>query len=401
MRALCILLSLAGAAAATDWRADLQLLGDQLPRLHKHLFHSLPEKDFHAAVERLAAAAGSRPGDETIVGLMRLLARVGDGHTQLEWWRLPFRRHPIEVRWFSDGPFVVAAGGCLRRSVGARLESVGGRSARELLCSLAGLVSHDNDSCLRVQAPHFLRMAELLHALGAAQTKETALWVFRDRSGGRVEIESAAPSSWKDLKWARPKRAVPLCERNAGSDFWNDWLEESKTLYFKYDRCRDLPRFSKLVKGTFNFVDTRPVERFVLDLRDNGGGSSLVFLPLLHAIQTRPKVNRRGSLFVLIGGGTQSSAVLNAIQLRKTNAILVGTPTGTRPNHYGEVKTLVLPSSGLRVRYSTAHFRWLTDRDPDALEPDVPVDTDSAAWLAGRDPVLEAALAYEPTERPS
>ncbi len=74
-------------------------------------------------------------------------------------------------------------------------------------------------------------------------------------------------------------------------------------------------------------------------------------------------------------------------------------PTGGKPNAPGEVGILVLPNSRLSVTYSKRMWRLIHGADPPAVEPDVAVAVSSSDFLAGRDPVLEAALTYSPSAR--
>ena len=100
-----------------------------------------------------------------------------------------------------------------------------------------------------------------------------------------------------------------------------------------------------------------------------------------------------GQLFVIIGRGTYSSALQNAITLSSEyNATLIGEPTGGKPNHYGEVRNFDLPNVGLRVWYSTRYWRNYPEGDPLSLEPDVSAVLTMADLLAGRDPALETAF---------
>src|SRR5262245_22322829 len=69
-------------------------------------------------------------------------------------------------------------------------------------------------------------------------------------------------------------------------------------------------------------------------------------------------------------------------------AILVGAPTGMRPNHYGEHAEFRLPNSGLRVSYSTRYYRFAADADP-AVFPDQSIEPTWTAFREGRDPVME------------
>jgi len=134
---------------------------------------------------------------------------------------------------------------------------------------------------------------------------------------------------------------------------------------------------------------------WIVDLRGNGGGNSALLMPFIQRLASRKNVNRPGGIIVLVGRGTFSSAHLNAVSLRTDlHAVLIGESTGQKPNAYGEVKTFALPHSRIEVRYSTKF--WKTeDGDRPSMEPDVTIVPTSADFFAGRDPVLEAALAYQ------
>lgn len=99
---------------------------------------------------------------------------------------------------------------------------------------------------------------------------------------------------------------------------------------------------------------------------------------------------------MLIGRNTFSSAELNAEELKtKNGAILIGSPTGQKPNAYGEVQAFELPHSKIKIGYSTKYF-YRSDEDPESLMPDVLVEQSSEDLFSGRDVVLEAALDYAP-----
>ena len=155
----------------------------------------------------------------------------------------------------------------------------------------------------------------------------------------------------------------------------------------------DLP-FATFSRELLNLLDTGNVDRLVIDLRDNTGGNAGILNPFIESIRSRSRLNQTGRLFVLINRGTASSGVDNAITLQsRTRPVLVGEPTGGKPNSFGEVRSFTLPYSGLTVNYSTRFFR-LVAGDPPALAPNVFVEYPWSAYQAGRDPVLEAALSY-------
>jgi C-terminal processing protease CtpA/Prc len=101
---------------------------------------------------------------------------------------------------------------------------------------------------------------------------------------------------------------------------------------------------------------------------------------------------KTGNLYVIIGKFTFSSALLNAIDLKqKTNAILIGSPTGGKPNHYGEVKSFQLNKLDLKVWYSSNFFKNV-DGDPPSLEPDIFIPITSDDMRALTDPCLEYVI---------
>jgi C-terminal processing protease CtpA/Prc len=136
-------------------------------------------------------------------------------------------------------------------------------------------------------------------------------------------------------------------------------------------------------------IDAHAVDRVVLDIRTNSGGNSSVIAPLTAGLKARPTLRSR--IFVLIGPETFSSGQLAAWEFRRQlGATLVGEPSGEALNSYGEVKVFTLPHSQLRVQYSTKYFRLGKD---DLLDPQIRVAATLEDVLAGRDPVLDAALA--------
>src|SRR5688500_9520396 len=66
------------------WRADLRHLARELPSHHVNAFHTVSRETFAAEVARLDADIQRLNGDEVLVGFMRIVALIGDGHTHLD-----------------------------------------------------------------------------------------------------------------------------------------------------------------------------------------------------------------------------------------------------------------------------------------------------------------------------
>ena len=68
---------------AEQWRADVKFLGDELPKRHRNAFHRLKREDYETAVKNLYDAVPNLSEEEIVVGLMRVIAMVHDGHTSV------------------------------------------------------------------------------------------------------------------------------------------------------------------------------------------------------------------------------------------------------------------------------------------------------------------------------
>ena len=375
--------------AQRGWREDLTTLREALPRRHKNLFASIDEATWRRDAAQLDAELGGLNEVQLLARLARLVASVGEGHTAVGLYESSrIRRYPIILYEFSDGMYateVAAEHGGFR---GKKLVGIGDMSIEEVKAAVAPLIARDNDAQLRNLTPTLLVMPELLEALGAIPDPALGRFIFE---GGEV----LALEPVKDLstvRWEEAKETPPRYRQKRQMFYWNDYLPEHELLYFKYNRCANAPSpqlsFAGLVEGTLGFMRQKLVTRFVVDLRDNGGGDSSIAAPLIEALG---RMTPAPKIFVLIGRGTFSSAILNTLALKRVGAVLVGEETGGRPEHYGEVKHLTLPSLGVSVSYSTKYFSHEgISGNLKTLTPDVIVETSGADFFSGRDPVLEA-----------
>lgn len=390
-------------AQSRAWRADLQYLAAELPRLHKNLFFNLTRQEFAREVARLDAAIPAMQAFEIRIAFMRLAALVGDSHTGVSWRREDFSTYPVQVYAYSDGWYVTATTEEHKRALGARLMQIGDTDITRAAATLRNLIPCENDSCFRHRLPSFINVPEFLYALRILPNARQGRFVFENREGVRftLEMQAVTPQSQNVnlsyLKLPPSAREQTLWLRNQTANYWYEYLPSSKTLYLAYNRCRNIEShpFRDFAKEVLAFTDSHTVERFVIDMRRNGGGSEALLLPLIAELRRRPNINRTGRLFVVVGRGTFSSAAQNAITLKQnTQAIIVGEPTGQKPNHYGEVRTLRLPNSGLEVSYSTRFWKRV-DGDPHAFMPDVLLEPSFADFSSGHDPALTTILEYQ------
>lgn len=395
-----------------EWRADLRYFASELPRRHLNFYHDLTPEEFSRAVNELDAAIPTKSDAEIQIGFFRLAAMVKEAHTFVNWavnGTIPyFRRLPLSVAWFQDGLYATGIteqaqatgrGGRInyRRLLGARLVKIGETDIAEVVRRLSALISHENDYGLRAQIPTYLITPEVLKETGIIENIERVVLTFEMEDGQRVPL-SLAPVLWTQSLTgiaSTVRKDLPLYRQNTNVNYWYRWLEDSRTIWLQYNRCTDLANnpMTNFAAEMFRVADENGATRFVIDLRNNPGGSSEVIRPVIAALRNRPWLNQRGRLYVVTGNATASSAMMCAIDFRnQTNAILLGEPTGGKPNHYGNVATLMLPNSGLVCGYSIKYFN-LAQTDSAAVFPDVMIPLKAAEFISREDPVLSYILA--------
>jgi len=404
-------------AEAARWREDLRYLAAEMPKRHRNLYHHLSPAEFARAVHRLDARIPALRRHEVILELARLVARVGDGHTNVAPARDPkigFHALPLRLYLFSDGLWIRAADSAHAGLVGSRIVRIGRASVDEAVAAVGPLVGRDNDMGVRFAAPFLLVMPEVLQGLGLIdELDRVPLVLERDGQRRTVVLEPAGPAPLMardtDRSWEVPEGWVdargaterwPLWLRQSGNQFWFEFLPAQRALYVQFNEVNDKPdeTVARFADSLLGFARARGAERLVLDLRLNGGGNGALNRPLVLALIRAERLDARGHLFVLIGRRTFSAAQFLATELENwTDAIFVGEPTASRGNQYGDSYRITLPNSGVTVRVSTLYWQLSDPRDTRPwTPPEVATDLSFADYQANRDPALEAALTWMP-----
>lgn len=381
-------------AQNTDaWQENLDFLVQEIPQRHVDPFHNLSQAEFEAQAAALRAEMPTLSDEAIAVKMAQWVASLGDSHTVLVWQNTS-TFYPLGMSVFSDGVGVLTTITAYEQALGTRLIAIEGIPIADVTAQLATLIPHENEAWLHAQLPNFLNRADVLRGLGIVQTAEAAEFTFEtfDNEIFTLEITPLPLSELQTMEFLRalPAEQIPLTLRTRPA-YWYTYFEESQILFFKYNTAIDLADqpFAPFMEELLHTLQEQPVEKLVVDVRDNTGGNSALLTPLIEAVYQQTDLQ----VFVIIGQYTFSSAVLNAIQLQE-RAILVGQPTGGKPNHYGEVKSVALPHFGMQLFYSTNYFAYLTDSDPLTLTPDVLVEFTLADYLMATDPFFEAVVSY-------
>lgn len=378
------------------WAKDIDYLGSQLPRLHGNAFHTQSREAWRARLDELTPRLSQLENKQVGVELARLVASVGDAHTSLSpWWPLRFQAFPWKLQHLDGDWFVVATvDEDESAALGGRLIRVGDTPVEEAVARIKPVISAETEIRIHENASFHLLNADLLAIVGVIEDPTRATLTVELTAGEReFHLESVGLN---ELDFTHELQSESsFRDRHPGEVAWYEVLDPSQTMYFRYRKCPANAKLRAVAAKMFAEFDERGLERLIVDLRGNPGGSSYPFKWwVLAEILSRPTLNQRGNVFCLIDARTFSSGMRNAIQMaEETEAILVGQPTGGSPNSWGEVRRFTLPNSGLDVWYSTTLFGGEMVRD--SLHPDVELWPTIMDLASNRDPVLEYALEFE------
>lgn len=386
------------------WRADIVFLADQLRSQHANLYHTVEKAAFDAAVSDLLKRMPGLPRERVIAGIAHLVAMINDGHTSL--WvnsnsSLGFHCYPIRFYEFTDGVVVSEALPDHRHLLGARLLKVGDHSVEEALQRFQPIVSGDNDGMRRHKACAALNIPEWLQALDLHVDAAQPVYMLERPSGETLTLTLPPavpewPGAWVNLN--ENETPLALWQQQPDRFYWFTFIERHQAVYLNHRVVRDAPEepLSVFFTRLFGFIESHPVTRLIIDLRQNGGGNNALNRALIHKLICCDQVNQPGRLFTLIGRHTFSAAMNLAVDLEQhTHTLFVGEPTGASPNHYGEIAGITLPNSGLELTLSKWYWQGSHQNDKRPhIAPSLPVGLSSHQYRDNVDPVLEAALTY-------
>lgn len=397
-------------ADAGAWAADIKTLLTDVERLPPGLA-ATARRTMAPELIGLERDLDALNDDQRQARLTRAIASLRDGHSMAFPYfpSTSFSLVPLQLRWFSDGLFITAAPASRRQLVGQRVVRIAGLPVEEALNAVRPYVAADNDTAIRTRSTYYMLSPRFWSAIGHP-TDPDRLQFGLQSSGQEHIAELSTVSRWRYLwwvfeprRWIRPPRLSPNAAPSfewRRDNFWITPMPERGAVYVALRAVQPNGKETLTAFATRILTTARSsgAQRIVIDVRENGGGDNTLFRGMIKALR-ESEFNVKGRLMLLIGGGTFSAATnfVSAME-RDTAVTLVGEPTGSGPNHFGDSQPTRLPRTGIMVFLSTRYHQFgAADDDRVAHDPEVTVTTSAADYFAGRDPVLEAALGYQPS----
>jgi hypothetical protein len=380
-------------------------------------------------MRRMERKAGSLSNEEFAVGVMRIAALARNAHDSFDFgaaaW-LPAKRAPLRMLWFGDALLVARTGPEYADLLGARVEEIEGREPAALLERLA-VVSGGIEAYRRWNVTWFIENG-FLRTLGLARSNESLRLALRLRDGKRVTRTvpyvpresmphgAEAPRLWSATPYAEEVahgwRAAtdpehePLYLQEPDQLYRMTRINPLDALYVQF-RANDDPAHAikDFVVDVEKRIDSEHPANVILDLRFDVGGNCDLTRDLMRWLPAHVP----GRLFVLIGPYTFSAGIVSAAAIKHDGAdraILFGDLVGDSLRWWSEGGPQCMPNSHFCLRPTSglwdlvkgcagesACFGDRYDVTVGSLDPAHAAPLTSVAWLAGRDPGMDAIMA--------
>ena len=375
------------------WQQDIAYLAAELPKVHAdQLTGGVTRSKWDTAAARLEAQVPRLSSGQIIAGMARMIAPLRDDETEILPTVAP--QYPLVWFWVGSGLYALAVPAADGGLLGGRLVAVDGHPIRHVLALLAPTIDGEDPGFVAADEAKLLQNPAWLADLGVVRSVASAQFTLQVPSGRVVTARIGSVGRGGALRKMPPIRTVPvpLYLQHQNEPYWMTVLGARHAVYLKYNQCLDNDGFQRLAARALALLRAHPAYRLILDLRDNGGGTTSPVQTLITWIRSDPSLDRRGRVLVLIDGNDFSSASFDPYLLQtEANAVLIGQPTAEQADTYGNDSELRLPHFGVKVGYTTAVVNMTGAR---LGIPNIYLAPTLQDWLTGSDPVLAAALAY-------
>ena len=383
----------------SQWKADLDSLELLIQTQHAKPFWKTSPAVFQQKVEAAGKAVdNNNPTDlQGNIAVLKIIAALQDGHSSMRGGDRydRFGYLPFTAQWFGEELYIVQTTKAHQKILGHKITAIDNTPIDEALRQLRSVVPHANESRFKKFSPYYLHLPGLLYGLGISDDPNQVCLKVVNEKGKQAKATIVNQPDIEDgdmIAMTELLSSKPLYLQQNEKAYWFEYLADEKLLYLHYDRVTSMEEESiwAFTSRLFDFVEQHPVDKFVVDIRDNGGGSSAYSAGLWNGIEQHPQINQPGKLFVITGYNTFSAAISFASYLElRTHAIFVGEPVCDHLQSPGDAATYTLPHSGIRVGLSRLFHEksfYLDERA--TLSPDFPVTLTFDDYKSGRDPVL-------------
>lgn len=373
---------------------DIEYLRTELTNKHKNPFHKITKEEFNNKIDYLISQVDKLTNTQVFTEMNKIVASIGDAHTGMNYW--DGYRYPLEFYCINDDVYVINADKSLSDVVFSKVKSINGTDIHIIADELKELIPHENDSWVTAQLPNYMLTPVFMYGLGLIPDEKMTTFEFENSNGNIIkkDVDILSYEEYPNYVVENDERNVYSFEKDNEDYYWYEYLNNEKTLYFKYNVCANMqePNFNTFNTKMFEAIKGLEIEKFVIDLRHNSGGDSSVINPFLNSISKFSSDKPEIDIFIITGRDTFSSGIMAVLDIKeRVSVTLIGESTGGSPNSYGEVATFQLLNTKIPIQYSIKYFE-LTNDGANTITPDIIIKPTINDYIENKDVIMDYIL---------
>lgn len=378
-------------------KADIDYAMHYIEKDHPMFLEEVPAEIWQRYDKALAELQAAESIDVMLIQqkLQNILSGLGDGHTCC----YPNTSY-IEKHYLRDIQS--------RKDAGEALTAVNDMELADLLREKSDLYCYEVESWGIRQLKSDLSTLEGLRFLGIP-IEEGILYTYEDSEGNRNTETYYEDDFVTYEEYVERNQLDNQVEASAEEAFVYYEIDTERSLaVLTLKECKYNDEYRQCLRDMFSEVKEQGIEHVAVDIRDNGGGNSLVaneFIRYLDVDSYRTETEKwrlgflnldlgsgvntnsryteqtfQGDVYVLTSAGSFSSAMMFAEYIKDNQlGTVIGEAPGNTPSGYGDIANFRLPNSGLYVQVSTKEF-FRADRETDDIlvSPDIACEAEDA-----------------------
>lgn len=382
-------------------KRDLDCAMQHLEAVHPLFLHGLTED----MEERYAQALENLESYDTITvnvlwrEIEQIFSSMGDGHTAV------YANYPDYHYLKYDYE---------HRENGEELVGINALTLEELFEEKSSLFSYESEAYGLASMKNYLYTSEDLDYLGIS-LENGVTYTYRTPDGQTADCIYYEEDFVTYDEYLSFNNLTDGQSAEGADDFVSyEILPEYDLAVLTLDSCEYNSEYKDCVEKLFREVKEKGINNVCVDLRNNGGGNSLVADEFIHYLDTdtykswgqdwrlglflissegstmqnegNQDLRFGGEVYVLTSVYTFSSAMDFAMLIKDNDlGTIVGEASGNLPGGYGDISVFKLPNSGLVMQVSTKKWYRVDTENPDEfIEPDIPCDSDTALEVLER-----------------
>jgi hypothetical protein len=418
------------AQPADIWNRDLTAILNDILATHPNPFGKVGEVTWKRHYNQLVEKIPELSESQRMVGLMKLVAMIGDGHSQIQLMKKERGLwYPFRLYEFNNGYHITSAHTSASDLVGAKVISIAGHPIENVVNDARSLMGADNEFDKKERL-YVIHNAFLMEGLGYTN-ENGSITIEAILQNGKKIIRQIDFEKTSDAMF-RP--GVPIFDWHYRTEFYglpfgerSEWISayrglpadsfekvsEDRAIRFRhYDAIytriglpkkdayylqlnqTDDNQMVKYISDALDEVEKQKPKRFIIDIRNNFGGDGSVINKMMHEFIKRDSDKPWKELYLITGRKTFSAGVMMIDAfLEHTDITLVGEPAGAGINSYGDAISKSYPDLGIDLYVSSLRHQLGQSNDLNPFIPvDVPASLSFSDYALGIDPAIDQIL---------